>query len=170
MKLVRWFAAAIALLGLSMPAVAQTPASPWGARAVAVCPPLMTAAPPNAAQAAKLVQCFKDSASMSTGDLWLAEKVVVKLGAAKPFRDMYNVFTMPDADTTKQVYPITGSWMWSRCILNADAAISGNAGKNCTETDIPQASGACWVTKSAGWKCNFNGAGTATRNRVPPLK
>lgn len=168
MKLVLGLAVAVAVIGAA-PAMAQTP-SPWGARAAAVCPPLTTAAPPSAAQAVKLVQCFKDSASMSTGDLWLAEKVVVKLGAPKLFRDMYNVFTMPDADTTKQVYPITGSWMWSQCILNADAAISGNAGKNCTETDIPAASGACWVTKSAGWKCNFNGAGTATRHRVPPLK
>lgn len=173
MTIVRGLAAAIALLGISTPAMAQTPAvsgAAWGARSPAVCAPLMTAAGPSAAQAAKLVQCSKDSASTSTGDLWLAEKVAVQLGAAKPFRDMYNVFTMPDADTTKQVIPITGSWMWSNCIETADAAKSGNAGKNCTETDVTKATGACWVTKAAGWKCNMNGTSSPSRRNMPPPK
>jgi hypothetical protein len=157
------------LFVIATPAMAQAP-SPWGARAVTTCPPLKTVTPPTAAQAAQLVRCARESASSASGELWLAEKVVVKLGAATHFRDMYNVMTMADADTTKTVYPITGSWTWAVCILKKDAALSGNADRNCRETDVVNAKGGCWVTRTAGWKCNMTGASGETRQKTLPPK
>jgi len=53
---------------------------------------------------------------------------------------------------------------------SAFAAIYGNAGKNCGETDFINAKGACWLTRSSGWTCYFTGASNTPRLDVPPPK
>ena len=94
---------------LALPVLAQTP-SLWGARAPATCTPLKQAGAPSAAQAAQLLRCAKESASESTGELWLMKTVNVEVGAATTYAAMYPLITMQGADTTKRTYPIRGGW------------------------------------------------------------
>ncbi|RYY27602.1 MAG: hypothetical protein EOP62_06280 [Sphingomonadales bacterium] len=148
-------ATGLGLASVSGTAVAQDRAAPWGARTAATCPQIRQA--PTAATAGQLVRCAKERQSMSSGESWLVEDLQVQVGGPTSFVAMYNSVTMPDADTTKRVYPIRGSWTWSICMLRADAKIYGDPNLNCRETPVTQASGACWQTTFGDWRCQMNG-------------
>jgi len=47
-------------------------------------------------------------------------------------------------------------------------ALSGDAARNCHESDVANATGCCWVTRTAGWKCNMTGSNVATRQKTAP--
>lgn len=97
----------------------------------------------------------------------LMERLTVQVGGAMPFVALYNTFTMPDADTTKRVHPLRGSWTWSRCLSRRDAAIYGSAELNCREAVVPSGTGVCWRTTFGDWRCLLTGpaqaAGPLTR-------
>lgn len=165
-----------AMLGIAVAVATALPASaqsgaPWGARDVTVCAPLVQSAPPTAAQAAALVRCAKETASSASGALWLVEDIRVEIGAAAEFRTYYNTFVMAHADTTKPVYPLKGSWTWSKCILRKDAAIGGgDPNLNCRESPVTNSAGVCWRKTAGDWTCNlFSGStgaqGPLTRPR-----
>lgn len=158
--------AGLVLVAVSGTAKAQDAKSLWGARQAATCPQVRQA--PAAAVAAQLVRCAKESQSTSTGESWLVEDLQVQVGGPTPFAAMYNAVTMPDADTSKRVYPIRGSWTWSVCKLRADARIYGDPNLNCRETPVTQATGACWQTTFGDWRCTMNGTSGATRSPTRP--
>ena len=141
-------------------------AAPWGARQAATCPSIRQA--PTAAIASQLVRCARKVSQCRPGESWLVEDLQVEIGGPTSFAAMYNAVTMPDADTTKRVYPIRGSWTWSVCKLRKDAKIYGNPDLNCRETPVTRATGACWQTTFGDWKCTMNGSSGETRQNVRP--
>jgi hypothetical protein len=162
------FAALTALVsGVSVSANAETAASPWGARSPAQCPSVQQGRPPSNEQAIQLLRCLKETASQSSGELWLMEDVRVEMGGPTDYAAMYPLITMTGADTTKKVYPIRGSWTWSTCMLRADAARKGNPDLNCREAGVSEATGACWQTTFGDWKCAMNGR---TGDSVSPTR
>lgn len=138
----------------------------WGARKAATCAKVGQV--PSAAFATQLVRCAKENQSMASGESWLVEDLQVQVGGPTSFAAMYNSVTMPDADTRKKVYPIRGSWTWSVCILRKDAKIYGDPNKNCRETPVTQATGACWATTFGDWRCQMNGTSGTTQTKLPP--
>lgn len=159
-------AAGLVLATMGGIAEAQDTKTLWGARKAATCPQIRQA--PSAAIATQLVRCAKEQQSTASGESWLVEDLQVQVGGPTSFAAMYNSVTMPDADTSKRVYPIRGSWTWSICILRADAKIYGDPNLNCRETPVTQASGACWQTTFGDWRCQMNGTSGATRSKVRP--
>lgn len=147
-------------------AMAQDGGNIWGSREPTACPALAPSQPPGEAEAQQLVKCRRETAVSSTGDLWLMENVQVGMGPPRPFWEFYNSYVMPEADVNHDVLPIQGSWTWFRCIAMADAAKSGDANRNCTETDVTGASGVCWVTSGGTWQCNLVG-GSSGEPRGP---
>lgn len=169
-RLIALFCGASALItapGFTAHAVSGDPR--WGARAPAQCTPLKQSQPPSAAQAAQLFRCEKETASESSGELWLVEDLKVEIGGATPFAAMYRLVTMREADTSKRVYPIRGSWTWSTCISRRDAGLRGaDPGLNCRETPVSGATGACWQTTFGDWKCTMNGTSGAIKSPTRP--
>ena len=162
--------ALLAGLIVATPAAAQVDTSAWGTRPPATCTPLKQPGPPSAAQAAKLLRCAKETASMSSGESWLLEDLKVEVGGPTTYAAMYPLITMQGADVRKRTYPIRGSWTWSTCILRKDAGIYGNANQNCRETPVGNATGACWQTTFGDWKCAMNGSSGDTRRNLPPRR
>jgi hypothetical protein len=155
---------------IGFPALAQVDvAKTWGTRSPMVCTPLKQKNPPNAAQAAKLVQCAKENASEASGELWLMQNLKVEVGKAMSFLVAYDQYIMAAADTTKRVYPIRGSFDWAICITMRDAGIYGNPNENCKASRVPTATGVCWQTTFGDWKCTINGAAEARRPTKRPL-
>ncbi len=116
-----------------------------------------------------MVRCVKETGSESTGELWLVENLKVDIGGPTKYAAMYPIITMAEADTTKQVYPIRGSWTGSICMLRSDAGRGGkDPNLNCRETDVSNATGACWRTTFGDWKCAMNGNSGATRTPTRP--
>ncbi|MES2986463.1 MAG: hypothetical protein V4808_01020 [Pseudomonadota bacterium] len=152
--------AVLASISVGGTAQAQDARALWGARTAETCPQISQA--PTVASALSLVRCAKERQSTASGESWLVEDLQVQVGGPTSFAVMYNSVTMPDADTTKRVYPIRGSWTWSVCILRADAKIYGDPNMNCRETPVTQASGACWQTTFGDWRCQMNGTSGAT--------
>lgn len=167
-KLAAFAVAASLVPGFVAPATADTTGSPWGARSPAQCQAVRQAKPPSVDQAIQLLRCVKESASQSTGELWLMEDVKVEIGGATDYAAMYPLITMNEADTTKKVYPIRGSWTWSSCMQRADAARRGNPDLNCRETGVTGATGACWQTTFGDWKCTMNGRSGDSRSPTRP--
>ncbi len=160
-------AVAAALLATTVFAQANTGA-PWGAgRGPATCTPLKQPKAPSPAQAAQLLRCAKERIYDSSGELWLLKSVNVEVGGPTAFRALYNIVTMPEADTTKQVHPIRGDFTWSVCTWLPDTK---NPGKNCAESTVSNATGACWRTTFGDWKCTMNGTTGARTAGLPPVK
>jgi len=153
------------IAGLSFPLAAQSGAgAPYGARDPIACPKVVQAQPPSAQQAALLIRCKRETVNSGSGELWLMENTRVEVGGPQPYAALYNTLTMADADVSKPVYPVRGSWTWATCISTRDAGSGGrNASLNCRETDVGDATGACWQTTFGDWACTMNGRSGATR-------
>lgn len=169
-KIHPWCAALAMTLPLGVPAVAQSKSGePWGARAPAQCQPLKQSQPPTAAQAAQLLRCARERGSESSGELWLMEDIQVEIARPTTFVVMYQKIIMADADTTKPVYPIRGSWTWSVCKLRKDAGLFGqNPDLNCQESEVTGATGGCWITTFDDWKCTMNGQTGSAKPQMRP--
>jgi hypothetical protein len=163
----RWFFGLALAASICAPVWSQSKSgAPWGARAPAQCTPLKQSQPPSAVQAAQLLRCEKEKGSESTGELWLMENVNVEVGGPTTYAAMYQKIIMQEADTTKPVYPIRGSWTWSTCILRSDAGRGGaDPNLNCREADVTAATGGCWRTTFNDWKCTMNGT-TGSRSAL----
>jgi hypothetical protein len=161
-----FFGLVIATL-LGAPAWSQPVAGePWGARSPAQCTPLKQSKPPTVAQASQLFRCAKESGSLANGELWLVENLKIDVGGPMPYAAMYPILVMQAADTSRQVYPIRGSWTWSTCMLRKDAGLRGDPNLNCREAEVTGASGGCWQTTFGDWKCNMAGGSTGPRSAL----
>jgi hypothetical protein len=165
----RWLlSAAVALLGLSSPSLAQV-GIPYGARDPVLCPSLKQAAAPTAQQAALLFRCKQEWVNSGSGELWLIENLQVEVGPAQHFTALSNVMTSANVDTTKPVHVIKGSWTSVVCKSRKDVAIGrGNPDLNCTETPVTSRSGVCWKTNAGEWACLLNGVSGESRVGVRP--
>ena len=85
-----------------------------------------------------------------------------------PFAAAYNSYVMAHADVRSRVYPIRGSFTWSKCMTRHDSGIYGNPDLNCSETDVQAAKGVCWKTSFGDWSCLFTGAALGRRERTRP--
>ena len=162
-------AAVAALFGLVLPppAGAAGEGKPYGARDPVTCG--STAAPasggPSAAQAARYVACGVEK--VSSGNLYLVSDVKVQVGAPRPF--LPRVDSGVDVDTSKQVYPIRGSFR--RYICDPVSSYMGNAGKNCAYANETEAKGTCYRTSFGDWRCSMLDvmhAGLAAYHVPPP--
>ncbi|GAP36228.1 hypothetical protein ABXN37_13830 [Piscinibacter sakaiensis] len=159
-----------ALLSVATGAFAQIdPASPWGARAPARCDGVKPAGTPTPAQVKQLLRCTHEQGSASSGELWLMEDLAVEIGSGQPFKAFYNTYTMADADTSKPVHPIRGSYTWSVCMLRKDAVVARrDPDQNCRETAVNDAKGVCWRTAFGDWRCSMTGRSGETRTPTRP--
>ena len=163
---IRSFVLAVALLAPPSMSFAQAGGgAPYGARDPVTCPSLKQASPPSPQQAALLVRCKREHANSGSGELWLMENTVVtNVGPAQHFTTLYNVIVMAEADTTKPVHVIGGSWTWAICKSRKDAGYGGgNPDLNCRETPVAAASGGCWHTTAGEWACAMNGTSGPSR-------
>jgi hypothetical protein len=159
-RVLLWTVAAIlAFLTLAPGAFARDGSgADWGARDPTACVPLRQEQQPTPEQAIQLVKCRHETASASSGELWLMENVKLEVGAMVPFVVMYDRVVMADADTAKPTYPLRGSFTWAVCMSMHDAGIGGgDARLNCRETDVAGATGACWQTTFGDWSCVLHG-------------
>lgn len=158
-----------AWLMLSLPAFAMPgDATAWGARNPGACPTIQLSGPPTAAQVATMVRCKHEAIQSAGGQLWLMENLKVMVGESMPFVVAYNRFVMPEADARSRVYPIRGSFTWSKCMTRHDAGVYGNPDQNCFENDVQAAEGVCWKTSFNDWRCLLAGAAGDRRDRTRP--
>ncbi len=143
--------------------------APWGSRNAAPCNAVRQNNAPNAAQATAILKCRREKAYDSSGELWLMEKANIQVGGGMPFVTAYNTWTMQGADTTKQVFPLRGSWTMVMCRNRADLArySAQDAQRNCSETDY-QGDGVCWRTTFGDWDCTVTGRTGAQRQKTAP--
>ncbi len=153
------------LASLSSPLLAQQGAgAPYAARDPIACPRVVQAQAPSADQAALLIRCKRETVNTGSGELWLMEATRVQVGGGQPYASLYNEVTMAGADVSKPVHPVRGSWTWVVCISTKDAGAGGrDASLNCRQTDVSDATGACWQTTFGDWACTMNGRSGATR-------
>jgi hypothetical protein len=115
-----------------------------------------------------LIRCAREGESAY--ELSLIKDIQVRIGGETYF------LTIPEAnmdriDTTKPVYVITGSMVWSKCNTRSSVETFGqDPDLNCREMMVPQATGVCWLTLDADWKCTLGGdvVGEARQNMPPP--
>ncbi len=94
--------------------------------------------------------------------LYFSSDVVVQVGKGRPFirESDGGLF---DIDVEQLVYPIRGSCRRYQCDKWKDA------GSNCTIYDQPNASGMCYRTVFADWRCNMaDSAATVVHTGAPP--
>lgn len=140
----------------------------WGARdPVLTCPQI--SAQIDSTSAVGLLRCARESITASD-ELWLLEDVSVQVGAARAFQGRGELMTMPDADTSKPVHSLQGSWTWVTCRdPKAVSRTGGDPGRNCTQARVAKAEGACWMTTFGTWRCNMTGpSASATTGHPPP--
>jgi hypothetical protein len=119
--------------------------------------------PPNALQAAALVQCTMEYQSSQV--ISLMQEVKVEVGGPRPFIPEDSSFRQ--IDPSSKVYPIRGSEKMYLCgpvIEN----VFHNTGKNCSYCAQTKAEGRCWKTTFGDWQCSLAGGGDGTQTQNQP--
>jgi hypothetical protein len=112
--------------------------------------------PPNAAQAAALVQCSteSDTTGSSTPLITLVTDLQVEIGSPRDY--MAGVDRWSDTDVRAKVYPIRGQGTMWQCSPVATYGV----GQNCA--NYPAAAGgqgSCYKTTFGDWKCHMSTGG-----------
>jgi hypothetical protein len=165
MRLARSLVLAAALIAGATVALAASGAQ-WGARdPVTDCPDFRDAEPPAIDGVMTLFRCSREE--ITSGDeLWLVEDLVIEVGAGRENAGYNELMAMPNADTTKPVYPLSGSWTWVAC---RDPKYTTDPALNCARAEVRKAQGACWMTTDGLWRCNMTGTtGSRTEGHPPP--
>ena len=141
----------------------------WNARGPVIqCADISTSQLPPVEAIIDLVRCEREEINYSD-ELWLLENVSVRVGKGRANAGRGEFMTMPDADTSKQVYDLQGSWTSFVCRLpEAVAYTGGDAAKNCSKSEVAQAKGACWMTTFGVWRCNMSGPGAGLEAGYAP--
>jgi hypothetical protein len=119
--------------------------------------------PPNALQAAALVQCTMEYQSSQV--ISLMQEVKVEVGGPRPFIAEDSSFSQ--IDPSSKVYPIRGSEKMYLC-GSVIENVSHNTGKNCSYFAQTKAEGRCWKTKFGDWRCSLAGGGDGTQTQNQP--
>jgi hypothetical protein len=120
--------------------------------------------PPNAAQAAVMVQCSMDA--LSDIGLGLIQDVKVQVGKPRPFNNWSDLGLL-NIDLTATVYPLQGSYTGYFCNLISNMA---PAGQSCLKSAVPAAEGWCWKTSFGDYKCKLQGNAPQTIAAMPAPK
>ena len=123
--------------------------SRFGSRSPRRCGVVST--PPNAQQAAALIQCGYERTSHDF--ISLVEQVRVHMGGSRPFNAFADGYAT-DIDASAKVLPIRGSSITYMCGAISDMAPS-NRGKNCVTERNMDAKGICWRTTFHDWRCSM---------------
>ena len=107
--------------------------------------------PPNAAQAAALVQCSteSDTTGSSTPLITLVTDMQVEMGSPRNF--IFGPDNRSDIDTTAKVYPIRGKGVMWQC----SPAAQYPAGQNCVNYPAAGGQGICYRTSFGDWTCSM---------------
>lgn len=133
----------------------------WQTRLPRECSKVTT--PPNASQAAALVQCTMEYQSSQV--VSLMQEVKVEVGGARPFAAGDS--TLRQIDPASNVYPIRGSEKLFLCGQVLES-IMHNTGTNCSYFDFSKAEGRCWKTTFGDWKCSMAGGGDGSQIQKQP--
>jgi hypothetical protein len=116
--------------------------------------------PPNAVQAAALVQCYTEMTTRNWTSLM--QNVVIRIGPSRPFsaaEDRGDAHIDPSAS----VITFTGSASVFMC-MTVDVT---NQGRSCNSKDIVNVAGTCFRT-GAGYQCNLSAPGTGFHPYLAP--
>jgi hypothetical protein len=120
----------------------------WGTRLPRVCAPVTT--PPNAAQAAVLIQCHMDHATRE--DIYLMQNIQVQMSGTHQVGPMDGV--EDNIDNSVPAYDLTGSHEYYDC-APINEAVMHNTGKNCFVTHSASTGGECWRVHDGTWHCEL---------------
>jgi hypothetical protein len=164
-------AALAALIFATAPTLAQDAIdyqAVYGTRDPVQCGPFTTLAgpAPTGAEAAEIYKCARESEALDyMGILYLIEDAAFQVGAGRPFGTVGDI-SLSDADQSKPLYPVRGTFTRIQCEAISD--FMENRGANCHEYG-QAADGTCYQTLFGEWTCAINGASTGNdRMRVPP--
>ena len=141
----------------------------WGARGpVTTCADISTSKLPPMDAVEDLIRCEREDMTYSD-ELWLLEDFSIRSGKTRDYKGRDEFMTMPDANTSAQVYDLQGSWTSFVCRLpEAVAYTGGDATRNCSKSEVTQGKGACWMTTFGVWRCNMTGSGTSAEAGFAP--
>jgi hypothetical protein len=141
----------------------------WGARDPGPCYPFEKSRPPMIDEAAALVRCNREMAYNRTGELWLLEDLKLQMGKGRKHLGEGEELETTNADTSKPVYDLSGSWTLVMCRIPDDvAAEGGEAARNCSHSTFADGTGLCWPTTLGDWDCDVSGSGSAQEAGFPP--
>ncbi len=120
----------------------------WGTRLPREC--TQVTSPPNASQAAALVQCTMEAESRDM--VILIQDVKVQLGGPRSFGEAADT-GLQDLDVSAKIIPLRGSQTMYQC---GEVRFYGK-GTQCSAFLYPKSEGRCWKTKFGDWKCNLAG-------------
>jgi hypothetical protein len=120
----------------------------WGARMPRVCERVTS--PPNAAQAAALIQCHMDHATRE--NLFLMQNVKVQMSGTHPVGAMDGI--EDNIDNSSKVYDLHGSHDYYNC-APINESVMHNTGKNCFVTHAASTNGECWKVHDGSFRCEL---------------
>jgi hypothetical protein len=129
----------------------------WGTRLPRVC--ASVTAPPNAAQAAALIQCHMDHTTREA--VTLMQNIHVQMSGTHAV----GVMDGPEdnIDNSSKVYDLHGSHDYYYC-APINEAVMHNTGKNCFVTHSASTTGECWKVHDGTFHCELQiMAGPAAR-------
>lgn len=126
----------------------------------------------TAALASKYVICDREGVRRQA--MHVVENVKVQVGGGRAYQPQSDQ-SYSDIDVTSPIYPLRGSLSAYQCVeVDANRAHSGyNLGRNCILFEERKATGSCYRTTFADWKCSMYGVSNMTRddehhNIAPP--
>jgi hypothetical protein len=120
----------------------------WGARMARSC--ARVTSPPNAAQAAALIQCHMDHATHES--VFLIQNIKIQMSGTHPVGAMDGV--EDNIDTSSKVFELHGSHDDYNC-APIDESVMHNKGKNCYVTHAASTDGACWKVHDGSYHCEL---------------
>ncbi len=123
----------------------------------------------TAALALKYLNCQMER--VSGGDLYLVENLnSVQVGGGIPYAAIMGQRSLSEIDVKHPVYPIRGSYLKYQCRIE----YTGTPDTNCSTYNQPKATGYCYKTTFADWRCHMSDSagnnGENIRHGVAPPK
>ncbi len=133
----------------------------YGTRDPVQCGPFTTlaGAAPSGEEAAEIYKCAYEAEPLDfVGMLYLIEDAKFQVGAGRPFGTVSDI-SLSDADQSKPVYPLRGTFTTVQCDDISD--YMQNRGANCNEYE-KSADGTCYQNLFGEWACAVSGMSTGT--------
>ena len=121
----------------------------WGTRMPRVCARL--AAPPNAAQAVALIQCYQDRATRES--VYLVQNIRLQMDGTRAFAASDGI--SDNIDNTGKVYLFHGSNDYYFC-APINESVMHNTAKNCSYTRTASTTGSCWRVHDGSYHCEMH--------------
>lgn len=121
----------------------------------------------TAALARQYVICDREGVRRRA--MHIVENVKVQVGGGRAYQPQSDL-SYSDIDVNSPIYPLRGSLSAYQCVeVDANRAHSGfNLGRNCILFEERKATGSCYRTTFADWKCSMYGVSGMTRDDEHP--